>query len=74
MICFLTTDDSGVVLTLGGYVSVLRNAFTAFDHDKKGCLGMDMIGTILELLGHAQTQAELEKIIKEVDVDGKAIV
>lgn len=35
---------------------------------------MDMIGTILELLGHAQTQAELEKIIKEVDVDGKAIV
>lgn len=51
--------------------AVLKNAFTAFDKDKKGCLGLDMIGTILELLGHAQTQAELQTIIKEVDTDGK---
>ncbi|XP_046680525.1 troponin C, isoallergen Bla g 6.0201-like isoform X2 [Homalodisca vitripennis] len=51
-------------------IILLKNAFTAFDHEKKGCIGIDMIGTILELLGHAQTQAQLENIIKEVDVDG----
>lgn len=50
--------------------TVLKNAFVAFDHEKKGCIGIDMIGTILELLGHAQTQSQLEFIIKEVDVDG----
>uniref|UniRef100_UPI002431F40D EF-hand domain-containing protein n=1 Tax=Pseudophaeobacter profundi TaxID=3034152 RepID=UPI002431F40D len=51
-------------------IDLLKNAFVAFDHEKKGCIGIDMIGTILELLGHAQTQAQLEQIIKEVDVDG----
>ncbi|XP_046680526.1 troponin C, isoallergen Bla g 6.0201-like [Homalodisca vitripennis] len=51
-------------------VTLLKNAFVAFDHEKKGCIGIDMIGTILELLGHAQTQSQLEHIIKEVDVDG----
>uniref|UniRef100_A0A1B6L7L8 EF-hand domain-containing protein n=1 Tax=Graphocephala atropunctata TaxID=36148 RepID=A0A1B6L7L8_9HEMI len=51
-------------------VVLLRNAFTAFDQEKKGCIGISMIGTILELLGHAQTQAQLEAIVKEVDIDG----
>lgn len=52
---------------------MLKNAFVAFDHEKKGCIGIDMIGTILELLGHSQTQSHLEMIIKEVDVDGKRL-
>ncbi|XP_054289647.1 uncharacterized protein LOC129004948 [Macrosteles quadrilineatus] len=54
-------------------VVLLKNAFTAFDAEKKGCIGIDMIGTILELLGHAQTQAQLEEIVKEVDVDGELL-
>ncbi|KAG8260395.1 hypothetical protein J6590_098067 [Homalodisca vitripennis] len=51
-------------------IILLKNAFTAFDQEKKGCIGISMIGTILELLGHAQTNAQLEAIVKEVDLDG----
>ncbi|KAG8266770.1 troponin C [Homalodisca vitripennis] len=51
-------------------IALLKNAFTAFDQEKKGCIGISMIGTILELLGHAQTNAQLEAIVKEVDLDG----
>lgn len=29
-----------------------------------------MVGTILELLGHPQSENDLEEIIEEVDADG----
>ncbi|XP_039277191.1 troponin C, isoallergen Bla g 6.0101 isoform X3 [Nilaparvata lugens] len=51
-------------------VSLLQKAFNAFDHDKKGYISCDMVGTILEMLGHKQTQSSLIDIIEQVDVDG----
>ncbi|XP_012269576.2 troponin C, isoallergen Bla g 6.0101-like [Athalia rosae] len=51
-------------------VSQLQMAFNAFDHDKKGCISTDMIGTILAMLGHELDDATLNELIAELDIDG----
>ncbi|OWR44239.1 troponin C type IIIa protein [Danaus plexippus plexippus] len=51
-------------------INILKKAFEAFDHEKKGCIGTVMVGTILTMLGHQITDDYLQEIIKEVDVDG----
>ncbi|CAK1581687.1 unnamed protein product [Parnassius mnemosyne] len=51
-------------------IAILRKAFEAFDHEKKGCIGTVMVGTILGMLGHQVTDESLAEIINEVDVDG----
>lgn len=52
-------------------VIVLKKAFDAFDHDKKGSIGTDMVGTILTMLGYELSEKTLKEIIQEVDEDGK---
>lgn len=54
-------------------ITVLKKAFEAFDHEKKGCIGTVMVGTILGMLGHQVTDESLQEIINEVDVDGKTL-
>lgn len=49
---------------------VLKNAFDAFDQEKKGCIGTVMVGTILGMLGISLTEEMLADIIAEVDSDG----
>ncbi|KAJ2952924.1 hypothetical protein O0L34_g7293 [Tuta absoluta] len=51
-------------------LQLLKNAFDAFDHEKKGVISTEMIGTILEMLGHQLDEATLKEIIDEVDEDG----
>lgn len=46
-------------------------AFEAFDQDKKGSIGTDKVGTILEMLGHEIKSQELNEVIYEVDTWGK---
>ncbi|XP_031779878.1 troponin C, isoallergen Bla g 6.0101 isoform X1 [Nasonia vitripennis] len=50
-------------------VSQLKMAFDAFDHEKRGCISTDMVGTILVMLGHELNDETLRQIIAEVDVD-----
>ncbi|CAB3228563.1 unnamed protein product [Arctia plantaginis] len=50
-------------------LQLLKNAFDAFDHEKKGVISTDMIGTILEMLGHELDEDTLNEIITEVDVN-----
>jgi Ca2+-binding EF-hand superfamily protein len=50
--------------------SVLKKAFDAFDREKKGCISTEMVGTILEMLGHRLDDDMLAEIIAEVDADG----
>lgn len=45
-------------------------AFEAFDYEKKGCISVEMVGTILTLLGHELSPDKLKEIIKEIDEDG----
>ncbi|KAI8434750.1 hypothetical protein MSG28_003271 [Choristoneura fumiferana] len=65
MIEEIDSDGSGTV-----DFDVLKNAFDAFDHEKKGVISTDMIGTILEMLGHELDDDTLKEIIAEVDEDG----
>lgn len=51
-------------------LELLRNAFNAFDQEKKGCIGTQMVGTILSMLGHQLDDKLLKEIIDEVDADG----
>ncbi|XP_045785748.1 troponin C, isoallergen Bla g 6.0101-like isoform X1 [Maniola jurtina] len=51
-------------------IAILRKAFDVFDHEKKGCIGTVMVGTILQMLGHTITDDILKEIIDEVDADG----
>lgn len=53
------------------FSQVLKKAFDAFDHDKKGSIGTDMVGTILTMLGYELSEKTLKEIITEVDEDGK---
>lgn len=39
---------------------MLKNTFEAFDLDKKGAIGIDMIGQILDMLGHQVKPDELK--------------
>lgn len=55
-------------------IPVLKNAFDAFDHEKKGVISTDMVGTILEMLGHELDEATLKEIIDEIDQDGMLII
>lgn len=50
--------------------AVLKNAFDAFDQEKKGFIEATMIGTILSMLGHQLDDKMLADIIAEVDDDG----
>lgn len=38
-----------------------------FDSEKKGVISFDLIGTILELLGHEVNEEELDDILDEFD-------
>uniref|UniRef100_A0A1B6C848 EF-hand domain-containing protein n=1 Tax=Clastoptera arizonana TaxID=38151 RepID=A0A1B6C848_9HEMI len=51
-------------------VDMLKKAFSAFDTEKKGSISVEMVGTILEMIGCSQSEKSLKEIIKEVDEDG----
>jgi Ca2+-binding EF-hand superfamily protein len=38
-----------------------------FDNEKKGAISVDIISTILELLGHEVDEEELDEILDEFD-------
>ncbi|GJQ82103.1 hypothetical protein Trydic_g15890 [Trypoxylus dichotomus] len=48
---------------------MLKTTFDSFDLEKKGNIPVEMIGQILDMLGHQQTQDELAAIIAEIDED-----
>ncbi|RZF38194.1 hypothetical protein LSTR_LSTR005555 [Laodelphax striatellus] len=51
-------------------LDLCKKAFNAFDHDKKGAISTESIGTILEMLGKKQTDRNLRDIIGEFDIYG----
>lgn len=51
---------------------VLKRAFDAFAQDK-GFIEANMVGTILQMLGHDVSEDRLQEIIAEVDADGELI-
>ncbi|XP_035910142.1 troponin C, isoallergen Bla g 6.0101-like [Anopheles stephensi] len=50
-------------------MKILKEAFEAFDIEKKNSISVEVVGTILELLGHTLTEEELTEVMEEYDVD-----
>ncbi|KRT86055.1 HLH domain-containing protein [Oryctes borbonicus] len=53
---------------------MLQTTFNSFDLEKKGSIPVEMIGQILDMLGHQQTSDELAAIILEIDEDQNGFV
>lgn len=48
-----------------------KEAFKLFDKDNSGTISTKELGIAMRSLGETKSDQELEKIIAEVDVDGK---
>ncbi|XP_023016538.1 troponin C, isoallergen Bla g 6.0101 [Leptinotarsa decemlineata] len=55
-------------------LKMLKQIFDSFDIEKKREISVDMIGQILDMLGHRLTNDELQAIIKEIDTDGNGVM
>lgn len=55
-------------------VPVYRRAFSMFDYQKCGEIETDKIRTILNTLGNPYDEAELERLIRQEDSEGKSLV
>lgn len=51
-------------------IAEFREAFEIFDKDKDGYITIKELGEIMKNLGQTPTDAELQDMINEVDVDG----
>ncbi|XP_068085181.1 troponin C, isoallergen Bla g 6.0101-like [Anabrus simplex] len=50
-------------------LALLMKAFDSFDREKKGFIGTEMVGMILNILEHPVDDSILKDIMEEVDVD-----
>ncbi|KAJ8955276.1 hypothetical protein NQ318_000304 [Aromia moschata] len=55
-------------------LKMLKQIFDSFDLEKKGEISVDMIGQILDMLGHQLSADELAAIIREIDEDGNGVM
>ena len=59
-------------------ITACREAFSFFDQDRDGFIGTTeahlRLDTFMRHIGHTPTEAELQDMLKEVDVDGQGIV
>ncbi|XP_049779901.1 troponin C, isoallergen Bla g 6.0101-like [Schistocerca cancellata] len=51
-------------------IQVLKKAFDAFDHEKKGYITIDTVQTILDMLGIKLDADTLQEVVDELDADG----
>uniref|UniRef100_A0A182QF05 EF-hand domain-containing protein n=1 Tax=Anopheles farauti TaxID=69004 RepID=A0A182QF05_9DIPT len=50
-------------------MKILKDAFDAFDIEKKGFISLEVVGTILDLLGYALSEEELKEVMEDYDLD-----
>ncbi|EAA11254.3 troponin C, isoallergen Bla g 6.0101-like [Anopheles arabiensis] len=50
-------------------MKILKDAFDAFDIEKKGSISLEVIGTIMELLGYGMSEEELKEVMEDYDED-----
>lgn len=54
------------------YFPEFREAFRLFDKDGDGCITKEELGSVMRRLGQFARMEELEEMLSEVDIDGKA--
>ena len=51
-----------------------KEAFSLFDKDGDGTIPTKEVGTVMRSLGQNPTEAELQEMINDMDVDGQGII
>ncbi len=55
-------------------IAEFKEAFSLFDKENKGTIGVEELGTVMRSLGHNLTEAEISDMINEVDADGNGTI
>ncbi|GAX85124.1 hypothetical protein CEUSTIGMA_g12544.t1 [Chlamydomonas eustigma] len=55
-------------------ISELKEAFSLFDRDGDGCITTKELGTVLRAVGKSPTDAEVKKIVADIDSDGRGLL
>ncbi|XP_052138408.1 putative calmodulin-like protein 2 isoform X1 [Oryza glaberrima] len=55
-------------------IAEFREAFNLFDKDGDGTITSKELGTVMGSLGQSPTEAELKKMVEEVDADGSGSI
>ncbi|KAF9527228.1 EF-hand [Crepidotus variabilis] len=55
-------------------IADFREVFSLFDKDRDGTITAKELGTVMQAVGHDPTDAELQDMMNEIDVDGNGTV
>ena len=66
--------DSNEQIISEDKINEFKEAFNLFDRDKDGFITTRELGEIMKNLGQTPTEAELQDMINEVDIDGNGII
>ena len=67
-------NDSNEQIISEEKINEFKEAFNIFDKDKDGYITTRELGDIMKNLGQSPSEAELQDMINEVDIDGNGTI